>query len=170
MGSLVRLLSRERMDCQPIDYETLVEGLLEFFKEGKESVDIDEVIEFFNRYESRPEDWAKFAKWDKFKYTRNLMHEGNGNFNMILMCWPEGAVSAIHDHSDSHCFMRVLEGDVKEIRYYWPQHKKNPDGSLVECGQREVGAGGTFDMRTTKPVRVPMVFHSKYGEREYASK
>ncbi len=28
------------------------------------------------RYESKPEDWSKYAKWDKFKYTRNLIHEG----------------------------------------------------------------------------------------------
>jgi Cysteine dioxygenase type I len=38
---------------------------------------------FFNyvifRYESKPEDWAKYAKWDKFKYTRNLIHEGRLN-------------------------------------------------------------------------------------------
>jgi cysteine dioxygenase len=43
---------------------------------------------------------------------------GNGNFNLILMCWPEGAVSPIHDHTNSHCFMRILEGRAKEIR--WP--------------------------------------------------
>ena len=45
-----------------------------------------------------------------------MFDSGNGNFNLILMCWPEGAMSAIHDHSDSHCFMRVLDGDVKEIK------------------------------------------------------
>ena len=31
----------------------------------------------FYRYESKPEDWTKYAKWDKFKYTRNLIHEGS---------------------------------------------------------------------------------------------
>merc|ERR1712002_740801 len=203
MGSYIWFFSLARMDCKtPIDFETLVNGLLEHFKEGKERVNVEEVIAWFNRYESKPEDWEKFAKWDKFKYTRNLMHEGNGNFNLILMCWPEGSISSIHDHSDSHCFMRVLEGDVKEIRYHWPEEAKNCDGSLVESGTREVGAGGTiylsdelglhkvensshtnrlcsihlysppfesckiFDERTTKPTRVPMVFYSKYGEKE----
>merc|ERR1712198_64369 len=208
MGRQIWLISQQsRMDCkEAIDFDTLVEGLLAFFQEGKESVDIDEVIAWFNRYGSKPEDWLKFAKWDKYKYTRNLMHEGNGNFNMILMCWPEGSVSPIHDHADAHCFMRVLEGEVKEIRYHWPHEMTGPDGSLVESGTRQLQAPGTiymsdelglhkvenpshtnrlcsihlysppfksckiFDERTTKPTRVPMVFYSKFGEREYAKK
>jgi len=133
------------MDCKdPITFEELINGLLNYFKEGKERVNVDEVIAWFNRYENNPEDWSKFAKWDKFKYTRNLIHEGNGNFNMILMCWPEGSVSPIHDHSDSHCFMRILEGRLKEIRYDWPEQNQQSDGSLVEIGTREVGAGDTL--------------------------
>ena len=32
------------------------------------------------RYKNDPEDWSKFAKWDKFKYTRNLMHEGTRKY------------------------------------------------------------------------------------------
>eukprot|EP00088_Acartia_fossae_P053415 TRINITY_DN6082_c0_g1_i1.p1 TRINITY_DN6082_c0_g1~~TRINITY_DN6082_c0_g1_i1.p1 ORF type:complete len:217 (+),score=38.07 TRINITY_DN6082_c0_g1_i1:174-824(+) len=139
------------MECtkptkDPITFQQLIEGLLEFFSEGKENVDIDEVIEFFNRYENNPEDWKSFAKWDKFKYTRNLIHEGNGNFNLILMCWPEGAMSAIHDHSDSHCFMRVLDGEVKEIRYHWPEDVSSPDGSLQESSVSAMGAGSTLYM------------------------
>jgi len=136
-----------RMDCKdPITFEELIEGLQQFFQEDKDKVNIDDVIEFFNRYKSNREDWAKFAKWDKYKYTRNLMHEGNGNFNLILMCWPEGAVSPIHDHSNSHCFMRVLSGGVKEIRYDWPEQGVKSDGSLVETGTREVGEGATIYM------------------------
>jgi len=133
------------MDCkEKITFDELIEGLLELFKAGKESVDIDCVTAWFNRYENNPEDWAKYSKWDKFKYTRNLMHEGNGNFNLILMCWPEGAVSPIHDHSDSPCFMRVLEGQVKEIRYAWPA--EGSGDALVESGTREIAAPATLYM------------------------
>jgi len=122
-----------------ISFDELVEGLLCRFKEGKESVDIDEVTSFFDRYENNPEDWAKFAKWDKYRYTRNLIHEGNGNFNLILMCWPEGSSSALHDHSDSHCFMRVLEGQVKETKYAWPKEvgptPEETETTVVNQGQ-----------------------------------
>ncbi len=39
---------------------------------------------------TNPRDWRKFAKFDKYKYTRNLVHEGNGKFNLMLLCWAEG--------------------------------------------------------------------------------
>ena len=32
--------------------------------------------------------------------------------------------SPIHDHSNSHCFMRILQGSVKETQYYWPDDEK----------------------------------------------
>ena len=50
------------------------------------------------RYKFDLKDFQKFIKWDKYKYTRNLVHEGNSKFNLILMCWPEAVSSAIHDH------------------------------------------------------------------------
>ena len=47
----------------------------------------------FYRYESKPEDWTKYAKWDKFKYTRNLIHEGTSInvlwFLKVKKFWPQ---------------------------------------------------------------------------------
>jgi len=130
----------------PITFEELIEGLLEFFSNDKNDVVIEDVESFMTRYVYNPRDLAAYAKWDKFKYTRNLIHEGNSKFNLILMCWPEGISSTIHDHQDSHCFMRILEGEAKETRYYWPEEQSNLDGSLVEMTSRSVGAGGTVYM------------------------
>eukprot|EP00090_Calanus_glacialis_P005393 TRINITY_DN1418_c0_g1_i1.p1 TRINITY_DN1418_c0_g1~~TRINITY_DN1418_c0_g1_i1.p1 ORF type:complete len:216 (-),score=53.57 TRINITY_DN1418_c0_g1_i1:111-758(-) len=130
----------------PITFEELIDGLLELFSKDKESVVIEEVQAFFNRYVFNPADVAKYAKWDKFKYTRNLIHEGNSKFNLILMCWPEGIASPIHDHADSHCFMRILDGEAKETRFFWPRDHCNPDGSLIEMTNRSVGAGVTAYM------------------------
>ena len=36
------------------------------------------------------------------RYTRNLVDEGNGKFNLMLLCWGEGHASAVHDHADAH--------------------------------------------------------------------
>lgn len=41
------------------------------------------------------------------RYTRNLVDEGNGRYNLIVLCWDSGQGSGIHDHADSHCFMKV---------------------------------------------------------------
>lgn len=55
------------------------------------------------------------------RYTRNLVDAGNGRFNLMILCWNEGQSSTIHDHSDSHCFMKMLSGGLTEIKYSWPQ-------------------------------------------------
>lgn len=47
----------------------------------------------------------------------------------MILCWGEGQSSQIHDHSDSHCFMKMLKGELREIRYTWP--KNNP--KAIEC-------------------------------------
>lgn len=60
-----------------------------------------------------------------FRYTRNLVDAGNGKFNLMIICWGEGHGSAIHDHADSHCFMKMLKGELTEIRYAWPNTDSN---------------------------------------------
>lgn len=54
------------------------------------------------------------------RYTRNLVDAGNGKFNLMIVCWGEGHGSAIHDHAGTHCFMKMLQGELREIRYEWP--------------------------------------------------
>ncbi|KAJ0067890.1 hypothetical protein NL108_011667, partial [Boleophthalmus pectinirostris] len=66
-------------------------------------------------------------------YTRNLVDEGNGKFNLMILCWGEGHGSSIHDHTDSHCFMKLLQGQLKETLFEWPENKK---GVMVQKSQR----------------------------------
>lgn len=39
----------------------------------------------------------------------------------MILCWNEGQSSAIHDHADSHCFLKVLKGDLMEVKFAFPQ-------------------------------------------------
>jgi len=41
----------------------------------------------------------------------------------MIICWNEGQSSTIHDHADSHCFMKVLKGRLNEIKYNWPEER-----------------------------------------------
>lgn len=65
-----------------------------------ENVNIELVETLMSSYKSNPQDWRKFAKFDRYRYTRNLVDEGNGKFNLMLLCWGEGHGSAVHDHAD----------------------------------------------------------------------
>ena len=48
-------------------------------------------------------------------YFRNLVHKGNDKFNLMLLCWASGNKSTIHDHADAHCFLKVLDGNIREV-------------------------------------------------------
>jgi len=115
-----------------VTWEQMIERLLEIF--DSDEVNIDEVEELLSAYHTNRADWKKFAKFDPYKYTRNLVHEGNGKFNLMLLCWAPGNQSSIHDHADAHCFVKDLDGTLKETRYYWHHEKKSEDGGMVEKG------------------------------------
>jgi hypothetical protein len=104
-------------DHQGTTWEVLIEKLLEIFE--SDCVNIEEVEALLNSYKSKPSDWQKYAKFDKYKYTRNLVHEGNGKFNLMLLCWGPGNLSTIHDHANAHCFVKVLDGGLREVLIFY---------------------------------------------------
>jgi cysteine dioxygenase len=94
------------------------------------------------RAQSNEDDWRRFAVFDPNKYTRNLVDDGNGKFNLMLLAWGEGhhrsggagrpgealdeapTRSAVHDHAGAHCVMKILDGEVVETQYCWPDPAK----------------------------------------------
>ncbi|XP_046459355.1 cysteine dioxygenase type 1-like [Daphnia pulex] len=124
---------------------TLDELIAELHKAFEsDSVDVDHVTQLMQSYKSNPADWGKFAKFDRYRYTRNLVDEGNGKFNLMLLCWGEGHSSAVHDHADAHCFMKMLDGTLKEVRFAWPS-----DGNNSSPATTESGAGDAQELQTT---------------------
>ncbi|XP_047362757.1 cysteine dioxygenase type 1 [Vespa velutina] len=103
----------------------LIDALHDAFK--TDHVDIDHVQDLMESYKSNPLEWKKYAKFDRYRYTRNLVDEGNGRFNLMVLCWGEGHGSAIHDHANAHCVMKVLQGELCETRYEWPSILENND-------------------------------------------
>uniref|UniRef100_A0A8D0HN43 Cysteine dioxygenase n=1 Tax=Sphenodon punctatus TaxID=8508 RepID=A0A8D0HN43_SPHPU len=101
--------------------EELVQILHHLFAGDK--VNVAEVQALMDSYDSNPLEWMQYAKFDQYRYTRNLVDQGNGKFNLMILCWGEGHGSSIHDHTDSHCFMKVLQGNLKETLFEWPNKK-----------------------------------------------
>nr|CAD7606879.1 unnamed protein product [Timema genevievae] len=113
--------------------DELVKELNQAFQ--KDLVNVDYVRGLLESYKSNPTEWKKFAKFDRYRYTRNLVDQGNGKFNLMILCWGEGHGSAIHDHADSHCFMKVLQGSLSEVRFSWPEDSPSKDDdNLQETG------------------------------------
>jgi len=102
----------------PQSLQELTDELKKIFDEDK--VNIEYVKTLMESYESNAADWKKFAKFDQFRYTRNLVDEGNGKFNLMILCWNESQGSCIHSHANSHCFLKVLSGGIREEIFEWP--------------------------------------------------
>ncbi|KAL2133318.1 hypothetical protein VTI74DRAFT_2548 [Chaetomium olivicolor] len=87
-----------------------------------DDVDVDQLTQLMRDYESNPREWAKFAMGDESRgYTRNLVDEGNGKSNLLVLVWSPGKGSPIHDHGNAHCLMKILRGDLTETRYAFPE-------------------------------------------------
>lgn len=100
------------------------------------------------KWHPRASEVEKYVNWDPdnpTKYTRNLIL-GNENMDVILMCWPSGSVSTIHDHDQSSCWVMMVEGSVNEVQYAMPQVDRkfietewaNPTGATGRCGKLKV--------------------------------
>jgi cysteine dioxygenase len=58
----------------------------------------------------------------------------------MILCWNEGQSSAIHDHADSHCFMKILKGGLTEVKYNWPQAQSDTLISSLEPKCADIGS------------------------------
>ncbi|RWA13194.1 hypothetical protein EKO27_g1911 [Xylaria grammica] len=88
-------------------------------------VDVQDLAHSMERYVSNAEEWARYY-WPepKMAYTRNLVDEGNGKANLLVLVWTPGKASPIHDHGNAHCLMKILRGNLTETRYGYPDDDK----------------------------------------------
>jgi cysteine dioxygenase len=98
---------------------------------GIDSSDVDEqdLIRLMMSYTSDEKEWSRYAMNDESRhYTRNLVDEGNGKSNLLLLVWNPGKGSPIHDHSQAHCVMKMLKGSLREKVYASPASSASSSG------------------------------------------
>ncbi|KYK59463.1 cysteine dioxygenase [Drechmeria coniospora] len=87
-----------------------------------DDVDVGFLTRLMVEYDSEPAEWAQYAFGDASRgYTRNLVDEGNGKSNLLVLVWSPGKGSPIHDHGNAHCLMKILHGSLTETRYAFPE-------------------------------------------------
>lgn len=91
---------------------------------ASEDVDIERVKQVMEEYESNEEEWGKYALHDQSRpYTRNGVVDINGNANLLILVWSPKRASAIHDHANAHCCMKILKGSLQESLYDIPKEE-----------------------------------------------
>ena len=87
---------------------------------------------------------ADLAQWIIFEercYCRVAIHR-RPHYEVLVLCWQSGQVSAIHDHEGSSCVVRVVAGCATETRYC-----QSPCGRLVPRRSRDHGPGRVLGCR-----------------------
>lgn len=87
-----------------------------------DDIDVEDLMRLMQGYDSAGEEWKRYAFGDHSRgYTRNLVDEGNGKSNLLVLVWSPGKGSPIHDHGNAHCLMKILRGSLTETRYEFPE-------------------------------------------------
>lgn len=121
------LMSKYKIEVKNL--EDFVQKLHSIF--SSDSVNIELVNHLMMVFTPEQQEWRPFAKFDRYhRYTRNLVDAGNDKFNLMILCWNEGQSSTIHDHADSHCFLKVLKGSLNEVKYKFPNETENSDDCI----------------------------------------
>lgn len=91
---------------------TTLEGLLEVLPEcsGKDYVNL------VKRIELDAMDFSPYQFWSQDHYTRNCIVRTQSH-ELILLCWEEGQETPIHCHAGEECWVYLLQGEMKEVRY-----------------------------------------------------
>ncbi|PSS28287.1 hypothetical protein M430DRAFT_47306 [Amorphotheca resinae ATCC 22711] len=105
------------------------------------TANLPQLTSILRSYVSNPLHWSAYAHANPSKqYTRNLVLEVPGIFNLLILVWTPGKRSAVHDHADSHCLMKILQGELVERRFAIPKFP-GTEGKLKQTAKAEYGTG-----------------------------
>ncbi|KAJ2616627.1 hypothetical protein H4S08_000709, partial [Coemansia sp. RSA 1365] len=119
--------SLETIPKQPATMQELISSLNTVMGDqalGENNETVQRVKKLMRGYVSKSQDWEKYAVYQEgARYTRNLVDDGNGKYNLLILVWGENQASPIHDHAGSHCMMKLLDGQLDEDLFAWPANE-----------------------------------------------
>lgn len=84
--------------------------------EDKDKIDNKILTKILTAYAPVRKDLNPYVIFSDERYRRNLIHRCEV-FELLVLCWKPGQISPIHNHKDSWCGIKVLEGQATEIQY-----------------------------------------------------
>lgn len=80
------------------------------------------------------------------RYTRSLVHRCD-EFELLVIHWPAGAVSAIHDHGGAKCWFAVASGTMQVENFLRFDAGTDPGRAQIRLEGREELTVGGIDFR-----------------------
>ncbi|BFZ58316.1 hypothetical protein PYCC9005_005378 [Savitreella phatthalungensis] len=128
-----------------------------------------QLITSLEAYRSVEEEWRRYALGDPSRaYTRNLVDDVNGRANLLVLVWNPGKASPAHCHSNAHCLMKVLKGELEEVLYEWPEGTQpmhiTPEHGVEEMHEDKV----LHDETSETPHAMVIKRRTRYGRDKVA--
>ena len=97
----------------PVSAEQFVDGIRRI-SEGL--ITKQKIYDYLVAYEIRPEDLERYKRWEPDRHTRNKIFR-NDMIEVMLICWPKGAVTPLHTHNGQLGWMTMIEGKLLVENY-----------------------------------------------------
>ena len=62
-------------------------------------------------------DWKQYVEINSNVYNRKKIYE-NINYEIYIITWNVNQMAKKHDHAKNGCFLKILCGELQEIRYF----------------------------------------------------
>ena len=86
-------------------------SIREAFSNNKSLIDMRDILKHYDG-----NDWQNHVVFSESKYNRIKLFEEN-DYDLYLLCWKKGQNSAIHDHPNNGCLLKILKGRLEEHQY-----------------------------------------------------
>ena len=110
---------------KPVPVEQFVDGIREL-SEGL--ITKQKIRDYLVTFEIRPGDLERFKQWLPDRHTRNKIFR-NDMIEVMLICWPIGAITPLHTHNGQLGWMTMLEGKLlvenyRKVRCNTPENEQ----------------------------------------------
>jgi len=102
--------------------------------ESKEKIDPGILFNMMQQHKLSLSELENYSYFEtKSQYSRNLLHETE-NYSLLLLCWNPSSTSAIHTHSNSQCWAKVVLGELTEVVYENMETRKVQKNTSCRAG------------------------------------
>ena len=97
----------------PVSAEQFVDGIRRL-SEGV--ITKQKIYDYLIAYEIRPDHLERYKNWQPDRHTRNKIFR-NEMIEVMLICWPVGAITPLHTHNGQLGWMTMIEGRLVVENY-----------------------------------------------------
>ena len=110
---------------KPVPVEQFVDGIREL---SAGLITKNKIRDYLIDFEIRAEDLERYKQWIPDRHTRNKIFR-NDMIEVMLICWPIGAITPLHTHNGQLGWMQMLEGKLlvenyRKIRCNTPENEQ----------------------------------------------